>query len=163
MSLLEVPPFDALRGGGRPCEAFGAILRESALACLLESVAGTARRRVQDVFQRDVALDRRGVGTLDGLVREMWSAGWSPERGDVNLFANDFGSILMLAIHRELGGECLFRSPTDLSHASVWWPASDVEAFPFHKAYKALLRQEAEGFGPFFDGLLKFVSHEQQR
>ena len=153
MSLREVPPFDVLSGGNHPYEGFGTILREHQWASPLREVAANAQRRVHDVFERETALGRSGVAVLDSLIREMWASAWSPERGSVNLFAMDFGCIFMLAIHRECGGECLSRSSTDLSHASVWWPASGVEAFPFHRVLRALQHDDGESLVFFFDRL----------
>lgn len=157
MSVHEVPPFDALAGGGGPYEGFGPVMRENELARPIQSVADQALQRIREVFQCDISVNRSGIAALEGLIQEMWMTGWSPEGGDVNLFARDFGTILLLALHRELGGECLFRSSTNLSHASVWWRDIDLEAFPFHRVLKALLRSDTESLTFFFDGLSKRV------
>jgi hypothetical protein len=87
----------------------------------------------------------------------MWTEGWQPERSDINLFATDFGCVLTKAIEQTLDGMLVFRSSSDLSHLSVWWPQAQVEAFPFHKTYKRLLSEEGESLGFFSRQLTRLV------
>jgi hypothetical protein len=145
VSFHEVPPFDVLAGARLPYGGFGPILRDHQIEERLVVVEAEASRRISDVFGMDVSMGPDRVASLDKVIQQMWRTGWNPERGDVNLFARDFGSVLFLTLHRELNGELLFRSVTDLSHASVWWSSAAIEAFPFHKTYKALLESHGEG------------------
>ncbi len=153
MSSHEVPAFDALAGARSPFEGFGPVMRGRELEENLEEVVTQASRRISDVFGINVGADRAGVASLDNVIQQLWQTGWDPDRGDVNLFARDLGSILALALSRRLHGDLVFRSSTDLSHPSVWWPSAGIEAFPFHKTWKALLQGQEESLSTYYDGL----------
>jgi hypothetical protein len=80
---------------------------------------------------------------LEEFFSRMWREGWDPATSDVNLFVRDLGSVFMSMILTMAGGEPVFRSMTDLSHASLWWKKNRLEVFPFHKTYRRLTDQAA--------------------
>ena len=61
----------------------------------------------------------------------------------------------MAAIQDVTGGQAIFRSRTDLSHASLWWPEKRVEVFPFHKMYRRLVDRDGESLVFFVKALVK--------
>jgi hypothetical protein len=83
----------------------------------------------------------------------MWNDGWSPEKGNINLFATDFGLVFVDAIHAVMGGELVFRSDSDITHLSMWYPTFKIEAFPFHHVCKCLLESDGSSLGYFFHAL----------
>lgn len=157
MSPLEVPPPDVLAGEPEPYSGFGPPQGHAVNDDFLRVVDG-ARHRVQETFEAVDVEGRPGVETIERVIREMWDEGWDPEQGDVNLFTRDFGSLFMACLSNALGGERIFRSMTDLSHASVFWRKKRLEAFPFHKVYKRLSNREGDSLVFFFDSLKQRVS-----
>ena len=150
MSSLEVPPFDILTGGVRPFEGFGQTLPDTAerLHRLLLA-AEDARVRVEMGFRRRLD-DREAVpAEIDLIIDKMWNQGWSPEKGNVNLFANDFGLVVVSTLHSLAGSRLVFRSEDDVSHLSTWWADQQIEAFPFHHVLKCLCRRGEGSVGYF--------------
>ena len=94
---------------------------------------------------------------LDDILAEMWEEAWSPETGNIHLFATDFGAILACELASSFHGRLLFRSRKDLTHCSVWWADSRVEAFAFHKALKALYDRQERALVAFYDGIESLV------
>ena len=145
MLFLDVPPFDLLLSQLQPYKGFGDVLSTS--EPMQTQVARTAiegRERISQVFGIDMVDCFDTPRIIDELVHSMWRDGWSPDGGNVNLFATDFGAVLTDAIQRSSGGSLIFRSATDLSHLSLWWPERGIEVFPFHKMYKRLLSDDCE-------------------
>jgi hypothetical protein len=118
-------------------------------------VVSEASARVDEMFGLTPSRDRAGITALEGLVSRIWSEGWDPETADVNLFVRDLGSIFMLITQEIAGGETVFRSKTDVSHASLWWPDKRLEVFPFHKMYRRLVDSDGESLVFFLNGLTK--------
>jgi hypothetical protein len=54
-------------------------------------------------------------------------------------------------------GDPVFRSKTDLSHASLWWPKQRLEVFPLHKMYRRFTDQDGESLVFFVDSLHRRV------
>src|SRR5205807_1309048 len=94
---------------------------------------------------------------LEAVVARMWAEGWRRDDDNVNLFATDFGSILTDALHHTLRGLLVFRSRTALSHASLWWDALSVEAFPFHRVFRRLIHEEGESLSYYARRLTDLV------
>ena len=90
---------------------------------------------------------------MDQIISEMWDSGWNPETGNINLFARDFGVVLVDAILKSLGGKPIFRSEKDMSHLSIFWANSKLEAFPFHKVLKCLFNRQGESASSFVSSL----------
>lgn len=156
MLRLEIPPFDTLTGGAGPYLGFGEPLNsDDTASARFAEVLLQAKTRVEDVFQQPLgsANPSEVVEFIDKLVARMWSEGWSPRQGDVNLFVRDFGVLASDALRRGFGGRLVLRSPTDLSHASIWWHSARLEAFPFHKMLKCLSRAEGDSLAAFFRGI----------
>lgn len=153
--------FDALSGSKEPFEGFGPALPSVGAERAFRVVVSQARERVKSVFNEDIGPDRRGVETVEQVVVTMWQEGWNPEAGDLDLFARDFGALVTDSILSEVGGTLVFRSQTDLSHTSLWWPAQQFEVFPFHRAAKRLVRQEGEGLLYLFDSVCRKVRGEE--
>lgn len=155
MSLLEVPPFEALTQAMAPYSGFGPIIRDEETAPNFSRVLREASGRIQEMFGISPTHDRAGIEALENLVSSMWREGWDPETADINLFVRDFGSVFMAGIEYVLAGDAVFRSKTDLSHTSLWWPAKRLEVFPFHKMYRRLIEREGESLVFFVDGVAR--------
>lgn len=156
----EIPLFDVLRGEPSPYRGFGAPFPQSGeVAGYFQDVLHQARERIADGFGVSLGGSPEEIASaLEDLVAAMWAEGWSPDAGDVNLFARDIGVLLTNAVRAGLGGVLLLRSLSDLSHASLWWSQSRIEAFPFHKAYKRLLRRDGESLTFFLSALGKMLA-----
>ena len=155
MSLLEVPPFESLTQGTTPYSGFGPLLIEPDAGENFSRVTQEASVRISETFGVSPPADRTGIATLEEFASRMWREGWDPESADVNLFVRDFGSVFMAIIQAMTAAEPVFRSKTDLSHASLWWPKKRLEVFPFHKMYRRLTDQAGESLIFFVDGLTK--------
>ena len=155
MSLLEVPPCESLAQGTSPYSGFGPLVSETETIENFSRVVSEASTRISQMFGVSPPADRTGIAALEEVVSGMWSEGWDPETADVNLFVRDFGSLFMSIIQAMNGGEAVFRSKTDLSHASLWWPKKRLEVFPFHKMYRRLTDREGESLVFFVDSLVK--------
>jgi hypothetical protein len=156
---VTVPPFDLLTKQEVPYVGFGDVLlpsadRDRALLTAVEK----ALVRAEEGFKLEFATVANVPSQIDKLVDEMWAQGWNPDAGNVNLFATDFGLILAKTISSLLGGVFVFRSESDISHLSLWWPNKKLEAFPFHKIIKRLYRREGESVGFFVAGLSRLVT-----
>ncbi len=159
MSNPEFPSFDVLFSQKQPFVGFGPLEEDSPrVELLFGEVVRQAQTRVSQEFDVDEFDGEKLTTALDDVVAEMWTEGWDPQLGDVNLFARDFGALTMDALLRETSGHAIFRSSTDLSNASVYWPQSLIEAFPFHKAQKCLMTRDGESFSQFFRGVVQFVA-----
>jgi hypothetical protein len=153
VSLLEIPPFEALTQGTSPYSGFGPLVTDKATAASFDRVVSEAVARISETFGLAASLDEKGVAALEGVVSRMWDEGWDPEARDVNLFVRDLGSAFMAIIQARVGGEAVFRSQTDLSHASLWWPQKRLEVFPFHKMYRRLIERDGESLTFFVEAL----------
>jgi hypothetical protein len=157
VSSIDVPPFEVLTDVESPYAGFGPAVESDEASSSFAAVVSEAAHRVHEVFGVEPEYSRAGVAALEELISRMWKEGWDPEKAEINLFVRDLGSLFMRAIQAALGGEAIFRSPTDLSHASVWWRAARVEAFPFHRMYKRLSENEGGSLVFFFDSLISRV------
>jgi hypothetical protein len=155
VSLLDVPPFESLTQDTAPYSGFGPLVAAADVSEGFSNVVEEATRRITETFGVTPQPDRTGVAVLEELVSRMWREGWDPATSDVNLFVRDFGSVFMSALLAMAGGEPVFRSTTDLSHASLWWHRHRLEIFPFHKMYRRLTDQTGESLVFFADALLK--------
>ena len=155
MSLLEVPPFESLTQGTSPYSGFGPLVSDSETTETFSRVVTDASARIHEMFGVSLHSDRTGIVALEELISRMWREGWNPENADVNLFVRDLGSVFMSIVQGMTAGEPVFRSKSDLSHASLWWPTKRLEVFPFHKMYRRLTDREGESLSFFFDGLAR--------
>jgi hypothetical protein len=144
VSSHDNPVFDALRGGSSPCADFGPRLEGESVLQNFETVASEAKSRVASIFGVEVDYGDCAAEALEGIVREMWETGWDPTKGSIDLFSTDLGCLLTKSVQQQLGGEVVFRSSRDLSHASIWFPHQRVEVFPFHRVFKRLKSQDGE-------------------
>ncbi len=158
MSLLDVPPFESLTRGTSPYSGFGPTSTDPEVAEHFLQVVTQARARIHEAFAVDVPQDRAGIVALEELAAHMWEEGWDPESADVNLFVRDLGSVFMSILQAMTGGEAVFRSKTDLSHASLWWPTKRLEVFPFHKIYRRLTKRDGESLAFFVDSMVKALA-----
>ena len=161
MLFLEVPPFDMLLSQAEPYKGFGGVLSSSVqMQTQFAKAAIEARERIATVFGIAIrgCLDTPRI--IEELVQNMWNDGWNPEDSDINLFVTDLGAVLADAIWRCSGGSLIFRSATDLSHMSLWWPDQAIEVFPFHKMYKRLLTNEGESL-EYFAGRIKELTRNE--
>jgi hypothetical protein len=157
----DVPPFDVLTCQTTPYAGFGEPLATpSECERQFLHTEKQARDRISEVFALELGGPEQIPAKLEAIIGQMWSEGWDPERGDTNLFSTDFGCLLTEALHQTLGGCRVFRSATDLSHLSLWWPERRVEAFGFHKTYKRLLTNDGESLVFFARRLLNLVQPE---
>jgi len=152
------PVFDALRGQTAPCEDFGPVLPKRDVEKRFMAVVDQARARFADVFGHTFSLSEEGIEQLELVVQEMWSSGWDPTKGDVDLFSTDFGSMLAVSIQHLLGGEFAFRSSTDLTHSSIWFEECRLETFPFHRIFKRLTHEHGESLTYYFRSLKNTIN-----
>jgi hypothetical protein len=157
VSLLDVPPFECLTQDTAPYSGFGPPIAAADVSESFSRVVEEATHRITEMFGVSPQPDRTGIVVLEELVSRMWREGWDPATSDTNLFVRDFGSVLMSVIHTMAGGEPVFRSTTDLSHASLWWPKDRLEVFPFHKMYRRLTDRTGESLVFFTDALMRKV------
>jgi hypothetical protein len=156
VSLLEVPPFESLTQGTSPYAGFGPLVPKTEVIENFSQVVKVASARISEMFRVKPSADRAGVVALEELAARIWSEGWDPQTTDVNLFVRDLGSVFMAALQAMTAAEPVFRSKTDLSHASLWWPKQRLEVFPLHKMYRRLTDQDGGGSLVFFvDSLCK--------
>lgn len=154
MSSLRVPPFDMLTGQPSPYSGFGEPLSESNdLEKQFVCLADEARNRLNNGFGRQLVNDASLPSELDSIIREMWEHGWSPDTGNVNLFATDLGLVLAAMLHAKHKAAIVFRSATDVSHLSLFWAREGVEVFPFHHVAKCLLDRQSDSIVTFVDGI----------
>jgi hypothetical protein len=159
VSSLRVPPFDMLTAQPSPYSGFGEPLAESSdLEKQLLSLADEARTRLNEGFGRQLANDASLPAELDSIVREMWEHGWSPDTGNVNLFATDFGLVLAAMLRERYKVAMVFRSATDVSHVSLFWVREEIEVFPFHHVVKCLLDSQSDSIASFADGIERVLT-----
>jgi hypothetical protein len=162
VSFREVPPFDMLTGQPTPYAGFGEALDDSPdLARAFRDTESLARSRVSEMFGLQVGDSLSVAAALERVCRQIWSEGWEPQRGNVNLFVTDFGCVLTQAIRLDLGGLLVFRSPVDLSHVSLWWADKALEAFPFHKVYRRLQSPEGHSLSFFAHRVRQLVLEQR--
>ncbi len=94
---------------------------------------------------------------IEQTCQRMWNEGWSPNKGNINLFSTDFGAILTSLIIEKVGGQVIFRSTDNLIDLSIWWEDNKIEAFPFHKMFKRLSSSEGEDIEYFFNQVVRMV------
>jgi hypothetical protein len=126
----------------------------------LHADAAQVRKEVQGTFRVKLETSSTIPQELDDIIARMWETGWDPRVRNLALFTHDFGLLLIEATLDLLGGRPIFRSPyfDELYvHTSILWP--EVEAFPFHKAFKCLTQTDGESMAYFVRG----VSHELER
>lgn len=151
--MMEIPAFDALSGGPEPTDAFGIVLngQDAAMALArLRNVVEQARPSVREIFGVDITSNSKGAAKLDRIVEEMWSTGWNPHEGDLNLFATHFGALLYDAM-ANLSMKQIFRSREVADHHSLWDTETCTEYFPFHKTAKCLLNRQGESMLQMYD------------
>jgi len=154
VSSLRVPAFDLLTEQQIPYGGFGDPLPDSSeRPSRLDDAADEARCRIEKSFAINLDKPSNVPERLDGIIAGMWVHGWSPEKGDINLFVGDFGLLLTSALLKRFGGKAVFRSDEDVSHLSVWWPEKGIEAFPFHHVLRCLLEQESDSNSSFVKGI----------
>jgi hypothetical protein len=119
-----------------------------------------ARQRVESVFLCSLKDSSSVPHILDDIIQDMWNEGWSPDKGNINLFTRDFGLVLFSALLSLFGGNVVFRSDEDITHLSLWWPASGFEVFPFHHVLRCLLERESDSVASFVKGLVGLLQSE---
>jgi hypothetical protein len=151
--------FDVLTNCDSPYPGFGQLLHDSQGAeSELRRDAAVARMQLRETFNAHLNTSLESLSELDRIVADMWNNGWDPKKGNVNLFARDFGLILVESLIALLGGRLIFRSGNIVTHCSIFWKDAAVEAFPFHKALKCLLLdQHGDSMAYFAKGLAHLV------
>jgi hypothetical protein len=140
-----------LKGHTVPFQGFGEPLPTSAARLqLFLSLANAARLRVEEGFRQSLADQSSVPSVLDSVIDKMWREDWSPAKGNFGLFTTDFGLIFADAIVTVLGGDLVFRSETDISNLSVWWPRHRIEVFPLHHVWKCLQASDGASLAYFF-------------
>lgn len=154
MLFLEVPPFDVLTGQDAPYVGFGEteVIESAYPSSYLETVS-QAKRRISEVFGIRGETDLESIRMVEGAIAQMWIDGWNPNEANVNLFATDFGCVVIEGLKQDLGGTLVLRSEKDISHASLWWKDKSIEAFPFHVTYKRLTSNEDQSLTHFTNSL----------
>ncbi len=147
MTQIEITPFDAIIGSEKPTGSFGNILkyeeRDEAIS-EFENLLLLAKESVRENFNIFLSDSINAATELDNVISEMWSEGWNPEVGDLNLFCSHFGAILASLLIAVPNTKYVFRSSTELDNLSVWHEPSKTEYFPFHKIAKCLTAEHGE-------------------
>jgi hypothetical protein len=163
VSNLKVPAFDMLSGQLNPYTGFGdPLLGLDERLRKFRTLTAEAQRRVEAVFSQSANNPGSVSFKLDKIIDKMWSTGWRPNGGSLNLFATDFGLLLTVALNAVYGGELVFRSETDISHVSIWWSGSKIEAFPFHHVLKCLLDKDSDSISSFEHGLSNMLRQNRE-
>jgi hypothetical protein len=154
VSNHNVPLFDLLKGQNSPYEGFGDVLPDQVENKeLIDRLTSEAAERIKEGFGIELSDTNQAVTEIENTIAEMWQEGWNPDEGNVNLFATDFGLVLVELIQQLYAGKTVFRSTSELNHLSIWWSEKGVEVFPFHKAYKRLTLESGENLSSFVQGL----------
>jgi hypothetical protein len=99
-----------LTGGQAPYLRLGHIVENSGrLEEDLHHEAAVARTQLRQTFSAKLDNSSTIPQELDAIVAEMWNTGWNPEKGNVNLFARDFGLNIVEATLDLLGGLLVFK------------------------------------------------------
>lgn len=164
MSVHNVPAFDLLTGQKSPYLGFGIPIAESERRIeTFLGLAGLARARIQKTFGSRLEDTGQLPREIDDIIAGMWKDGWKPEGNNVNLFVTDFGAVVADALLHVCEGKLVFRSDTDISHLSIWWPNSGVELFPFHALLKILLHPQENTVQSLFKGALSYSEKSGKR
>ena len=155
MLRLNDVSFDLLTGQASPFTGFGERCDASARFAVLSA---RAIGRFDEMFGVKAEDVDEIASQLDRIIVEMWNEGWDPDTGNIDLFTTDFGALLANSIAKDFEGTPVFRSVTDLTHMSVWWPVERIEAFPFHKVFKRLCSREGEGLSFYVQALSRLVT-----
>ena len=84
--------FDLIRGE-EPTAIYGDILLDDDEANLnLTHMKKVADHRFREMFLQ--GRDELSIMILEKTLEKMWNEGWNPEKGNINLFATGFGTIL---------------------------------------------------------------------
>jgi len=143
--------FDALSGAEEPTPLLGERVAGPMVEARFEAVVAQARAAVESFFSVKLGDGVQRARALDELVGSLRQSGWEPSAEGTALYTLQFGALLMDAVLRECGGEAVFRSDRDLTHASVFFRATRVELFPFHKAFKAVARKQGEPLAELYE------------
>lgn len=163
VSNHKILPFDLLNGQAEPFAGFGAILLGGPQQVeLFRKCVNTAKQRVRDTFGVTCDNVRTVPSELDGIFKQMWAQGWSGTSSSLNLFVTDLGCILTDSLLGFPGARLVFRSENDISHLSVWWEESHIEAFPFHLVLKCLTENGTTSAGAFARGVASLVGDRSQ-
>jgi hypothetical protein len=155
LSNREIMDFDLLTGKKAPFLGFGETIQDSReIEAERHKATDHARQQIRNVFGAKLESPTMTPKELDDIVQELWETGWNPEADNIELFTRDLGLLLTEATLELAGGKLTFRSPdNEAFHWSIFFPDQEVEAFPFHKAYKCLIRTHGETMTFFVIGL----------
>jgi len=147
--------FDLLTGKKAPFLGFGETSQDSReIEAERHKATDQAREQIRNVFGAKLESPTTTPKELDDIVQELWETGWNPESDNVELFTRDLGLLLTEATLELLGGKLTFRSTDNNAfHWSIFWADQRVEAFPFHKTFKCLIRSHGETMTFFIIGL----------
>ncbi|MNS21856.1 hypothetical protein D3C72_536330 [compost metagenome] len=95
---------------------------------------------------------------LERLATQLWP---NPieEQEALDALLSNWGAYLGQAILENLGGEWTFRK--DLEHASVHFPRTGLEAFPFHKMRKRLALGAEDSMVDFYEAIVEELTQDQ--
>ena len=148
--------FDLLKDNNTPTSVFGeTFIEQKEEKKNLQLIIEEAERRFTEMFlgnKKEIT-----ISFLEQTIQRMWNEGWNPQKGNINLFATDFGAILTSMLLKKLKGKLVFRSKTDLNNLSIWWEKNKIEVFPFHKMLKRLSSQEGDDIEYFFNQIEKML------
>jgi len=116
------------------------------------------RQQVNSTFAVEVDLGLNTPAILDSIIDTMWNTGWSPSETAIDLFARDFGVLLIAFLNTALGGEIVSRGENSVLHLSVWWEEAGFEAFPVHFVTKRLSNPESDSIEFFVEMVRGAVS-----
>jgi hypothetical protein len=97
------------------------------------------------------------IEDLDRLAAQLWPEPMEEEEA-LDAIVASWGAYIGEVIRENLGGNWLFRK--DLEHASVHFPRTDLEVFPFHKDRKRLVLGAEESLSDFYEALVEELTED---
>jgi hypothetical protein len=105
----------------------------------------------------DMDYSEESIDELDRLAAQLWPEPMEEEEALDAIVAN-WGAYLGQSLLENLGGQWTFRK--DLEHASVHFPRTGMEAYPFHKVRKRLVLGGAESLMDFYEAIVEELTQQ---
>ncbi len=100
----------------------------------------------------DLDLGEDSLEALDALVTQVWGEAPPDDPDALDAIVANWGAYLGQTILHNVGGQWHFRS--DLDHASVYFPRTQMEVFPLHKVRKRFRLGENESLAEFYEAIV---------
>lgn len=100
----------------------------------------------------DLDYSDESLEELDRLINQLWHEPVEDEDALAAMVAN-WGAYLGVTIIQNVGGEWVFRK--DLEQASIFFPRTEMEAYPLHKLRKRFMLGPMESIADFYEALVQ--------